>query len=109
MTTKQQKRFKEYLDKYGKLRTITPGLRSLIYSLVCIEIEEEELQAYIDKEGTCYRAPSGFDKQRPQWQQLRDNRQRKTAIVAKLESSLSAQDEEVDELDNLLSLKDVQG
>lgn len=107
MTKKQQERFDSYLAKYGKLRSITPGLRSLIYSLVCIEVEEEILQDFIDKNGTCYMAPSGFDKQRPQWQQLRDNRQRKTAIVAKLETYLSADDEEVDELEELLKLKDV--
>lgn len=107
MTTQQRKRIKEYSDKYGKLRALTPGLRSLIFSLVCIELEEEELQRYIDKEGTCYTAPSGFDKQRPQWQQLRDNRQRKTAIVAKLEASVTAEESgEIDELEALLQAKE---
>lgn len=56
---------------------------------MCCEIEEEELQEYIDANGTYYTAPTGLDKQRPQWQQLRDNRQRKTAIVSKLESLTS--------------------
>lgn len=77
---------KSYIDVYKTRLKVTPGVRSLLYSLVCCEMEEEELQAYIDEHGTCYSAPSGFDKQRPQWQQLRDNRQRKTAIVSKLEA-----------------------
>ena len=107
MTKEQQKRYNDYLRKYGNERAITPGLKSLVYSLVCIEVEEEGLQEFIDKNGTCYTAPSGFDKQRPQWQQLRDNRQRKTAIVSRLESYLSGEEGEEDELDKLLSLKDV--
>ena len=85
-TAKQKKRLDQYISVYRKRLEITPGIRSLLYSLVCCELEEEDLQAYVDENGTWYTAPSGFDKQRPQWQQLRDNRQRKTAIVSKLEA-----------------------
>jgi hypothetical protein len=106
MTAKQRKRINEYTAKYSKLKAITPGIKSLIYSLVCIEIEEEELQSFIDDNGTCYTAPSGFDKQRPQWQQLRDNRQRKTAIVSRLEAQITAEDEQEDELELLLQSKE---
>jgi len=81
---------------YNLRGEMTPGVKSLIYTLACVEIEEEELQEFIDQNGTCYSAPSGFDKQRPQWQQLRDNRQRKTAIVKTLESRLNQATEEDD-------------
>lgn len=102
VTKKQQQRLSAYLLEYKRRIDITPGVKSLLYSLVCCEIEEEILQAYIDEHGTCYSAPSGFDKQRPQWQQLRDNRQRKTAIVSKLESLASHEVEpEVDTIAEL--------
>jgi hypothetical protein len=39
---------------------------------------------------------------RPEWQQLRDNRQRKTSIVRSLEGSMNQEMEE-DELDKFLS------
>ncbi len=97
MTTTQQQRYDELCLEYGVRGDLTPGLKSLIYSLACVELEERALQEYIDEAGTCYMAPSGHDKQRPQWQQLRDNRQRKTAIVTTLErklGSVSAEQEE---------------
>ena len=82
----QQKRLLEYVDEYKTRLDVTPAIRSLLYSLVCCELEEEQLQEFINEYGTTYTAPSGFSKQRPEWQQLRDNRQRKTAIVSKLEA-----------------------
>jgi hypothetical protein len=85
-TEQQIVRLNHYLEIYKQRIEITPGVRSLLFSLVCCELEEEQLQKYVDENGTYYTAPSGFDKQRPQWQQLRDNRQRKTAIVSKLEA-----------------------
>lgn len=90
MTKQQQQRFDELCLEYSVRGDLTPGLKSLIYSLSCVELEEQELQEYINAEGTCYTAPSGHDKQRPQWQQLRDNRQRKTAIVTTLERRLGS-------------------
>jgi len=101
MTQRQQKRYDSILLDYTVRGDLTPGIRSLIYTLACVEVEEEELQEFIDKHGTCYVSPSGMDKQRPQWQQLRDNRQRKTAIVTSLERSLNKTTEK-DELQAFL-------
>ena len=101
MTKKQQQRYDEMMMDYNLRGTLTPGIKSLIYTLACVEIEEEELQEFIDEHGTCYSAPSGFDKQRPQWQQLRDNRQRKTTIVKALESQRNQATEE-DELEQFI-------
>jgi hypothetical protein len=99
MTKEQQRRYDELCLEYGIKSDLTPGLKSLIYTLACIEIEEQELQEYIDEYGTCYCAPSGHDKQRPQWQQLRDNRQRKTTIVATLERKAGVSTESEESVD----------
>lgn len=84
MARAQQARYLELLNEYMIRGEVTSELKSLMKTLACIEVEEDNLQAYINKHGTCYTAPSGHNKQRPEWQQLRDNRQRKTAIVTAL-------------------------
>ena len=70
-----------------------------------VEVEEEELQNYVRKNGTTYETTGHngqlYSKQRPEWQQLRDNRQRKTAIVKSLEAKMNQEMEE-DELDKFL-------
>ena len=81
----QQKRLSRYVDSYNERLDVTPAIKSLLFSLVCCEIEEEQLQQFVDDNGTTYTTKHGIHKQRPEWQQLRDNRQRKTAIVSKLE------------------------
>ena len=101
MTQEQQKRYDELCLEYSVRGDLTPGLKSLVYSLACVELEEQELQEYVNEFGSCYTAPTGIDKQRPQWQQLRDNRQRKTAIVTSLERSLNKTTEK-DELQAFL-------
>ena len=101
MTPSERKRFNSHLAAYTQRIEITPGVRSLIYSLACIEIEEEILQKFVSKEGTTYTTPSGIVKQRPEWQQLRDDRQRKTAIVGRLENLVSHEPVEADPLAEL--------
>lgn len=98
MTKQQEQRYNEHLADYSARIDITPGIRSLIFSLACIELEEEELQREVDKHGTIYTTSSGIIKQRPEWQQLRDDRQRKTAIVGKLEGRMSLDPVEHDPL-----------
>lgn len=98
-------RYDALLADYTRRGIITPGVRSLIYTLACVEIEEEELQAFVREHGTTY-TTSGhngqlYSKQRPEWQQLRDNRQRKTAIVKNLEAQMN-KEMEGDELDEFL-------
>ena len=100
-----QERFDALAADYERRGIITPGIRSLIYTLACVEIEEEELQNYVRKNGTTYETTGHngqlYSKQRPEWQQLRDNRQRKTAIVKSLEAKMNQEMEE-DELDKFL-------
>ena len=105
MNDSQKERFEQRLAEYDKTTEITPGIRSLIYTLACVEVEEEELQNYVRKNGTTYETTGHngqlYSKQRPEWQQLRDNRQRKTAIVKSLEAKMNQEMEE-DELDKFL-------
>ena len=84
--SEQNRLLAEYIEEYKTRLDVTPAIRSLLYSLVCCEVEERQLQHFVNEHGTTYNAPSGFSKQRPEWQQLSDNRQRKTAIVSKLET-----------------------
>lgn len=98
MTKEQKQRYEAHMADYGARIDITPGVRSLIFSLACIELEEEQLQKEVDKHGTVYETSSGIIKQRPEWQQLRDDRQRKTAIVGKLEGRMSLEPIEHDPL-----------
>lgn len=102
MTAAQHERFEAHLRAYSERIDITPGLRSLLWSLACIELEEEELQKIVSAEGTVYTTKGGIMKQRPEWQQLRDDRQRKTAIVSKLEAQISHEPIEHDPLGDLM-------
>jgi hypothetical protein len=90
MTTKQQEIYDQRLMQYGAHKTLTPGVQSLLYTLACVEAEEQTLQEYCDNNGTCYqvigRSGDTYSKQRPEWQQLKEARMRKQAIIAKLES-----------------------
>ena len=98
MTRAQKRRYDAHIADYEQRIDITPGIRSLIFSLACIELEEEQLQKEVDKHGTIYTTSTGIIKQRPEWQQLRDDRQRKTAIVGKLEGRMSLDPVEHDPL-----------
>lgn len=106
MTDLQQSIYDLKILQYGANKTLTPGVQSLIYTLACVEAEEHQLQNYVDIEGTCYvvTAKSGdlMSRMRPEWQQLKEARMRKQAIIARLELWAGEGVEENDELKDFL-------
>jgi hypothetical protein len=60
-------------------------------------VEEETLQNFCNENGTCYQVigKSGdtYSRARPEWQQLKEARMRKQALVARLEMKLSSANE----------------
>ncbi len=89
MTDLQQSIYDLKLLQYGAMKTLTPGVQAMIYTLSCVESEEHILQGYCDRNGTCYQVTgkSGdvYSRARPEWQQLKEARMRKQAIIAHLE------------------------
>ena len=106
MTDKQQQIYDLKLLQYGTNKTLTPGVQSLIYTLSCVEAEEFQLQDICDTQGTCYQVTgkSGdvYSRMRPEWQQLKEARMRKQAIIARLEKWAGEGVEEEDELKDFL-------
>ena len=106
MTDLQQSIYDLKLLQYGANKTLTPGVQSLIYTLSCVEAEEHQLQCYCDIEGTCYQVTgkSGdvYSRMRPEWQQLKEARMRKQAILQRLEKWAGDDVEEGDELKEFL-------
>jgi hypothetical protein len=94
------------LLQYGATKTLTPGVQSLIYTLSCVEAEEFQLQTFCELRGTCYtvRGKSGddYNRMRPEWQQLKEARMRKQAIIARLEKWAGEGVDEEDELKEFL-------
>jgi hypothetical protein len=84
MNNKQQEKYAELVDHFETRCTLTPDLLSLLETLARVDVEENALQAYCDEYGTTYVTNGGVSRQRPEWQQLKENRQRKTAIVGAL-------------------------
>ena len=97
MTTEQLTRFHELQSAYGRVIDLTPGMESLLRTLACVEVEEETLQDFCNQNGTCYQVTgkSGdvYSRARPEWQQLKEARMRKQALVARLEMKLSSANE----------------
>jgi hypothetical protein len=93
-------------EQYGANKTLTPGVKSLIYTLACVEWEEADLQNFCNTFGTCYQVTgkSGdvYSRMRPEWQQLKEARMRKQAIIARLEKWAGEGVEEEDELKDFL-------
>ena len=94
------------LLQYGTHKTLTAGVQSLIYTLSCVEAEEKQLQIFCNLNGTCYQVigKSGdtYSRMRPEWQQLKEARMRKQAIIARLEKWVGEDVEEEDELSGFL-------
>jgi hypothetical protein len=80
MTTAQTQRFEHLLAEYAKTKTIDAGVRGLIHTLACVELEEERLQDFVNSHGTTYEA-NGLIKTRPEWAQLREARLRKHTLI----------------------------
>ena len=90
MTANQTKKYNELLNQYEQRTDLTPGQCQLLYTLACVICEEAELQSYCNTNGTCYQVTgkSGdlYNKQRPEWQQLKEARHRKQIIITRLEN-----------------------
>ena len=94
MTDLQQSIYDLKLLQYGSTKTLTPGVQAMI------------LQIYCDVHGTCYQVTgkSGdvYSRARPEWQQLKEARMRKQAIIAHLEKWAGDGVEGEDELKKFL-------
>ena len=90
MTIEQTKKYNELLNQYEQRSDLTPGQLQLLWTLACVILEEQTLQIYCDKHGTCYqvigRSGDMYSKQRPEWQQLKEARHRKQIIITRLEN-----------------------
>lgn len=106
MTELQQTIHDQRVMQYGAHRDLTPGVQSLIYTLACVEAEEQQLQEFCDANGTCYQVTgkSGdvYSRMRPEWQQLKEARMRKQAIIARLENWIGEAAPKDDELSEFL-------
>tara|TARA_B110000211_G_C13825756_1_gene441280 strand:+ start:152 stop:475 length:324 start_codon:yes stop_codon:yes gene_type:complete len=106
MTNLQQSIYDLKILQYGSTKTLSPGVQSLIYTLACVEAEEHQLQNYVDIEGTCYvvitKSGDSMSRMRPEWQQLKEARMRKQAIIARLEIWIGEGVEENDDLKEFL-------
>ena len=106
MTELQQSILDQRTLQYGAHRDLTPGVQSLLYTLACVEAEEQQLQDFCNTNGTCYQVTgkSGdvYSRMRPEWQQLKEARMRKQAIIARLESWIGEAETNDDELTEFL-------
>ena len=104
MNDLQFQRFTERVAEYSTRSELTSGVKSLIQTLACVEIEEEQLQAYCNDNGTCYQVigKSGdtYSRARPEWQQLKEARMRKQAMIATLERLVGTTTETEENVDN---------
>ena len=106
MTDLQQAIYDLKILQYGSTKTLTPGVQAMIYTLSCVESEEQILQKYCDIHGTCYmvtgKSGDVYSRARPEWQQLKEARMRKQAILQRLEKWAGDDVEEGDELKEFL-------
>jgi len=100
MNGPQEARYARRLAEYATSTDLTPGIQSLIWTLACVEIEEETLQDFCNENGTCYQVvgKSGdvYSRARPEWQQLKEARLRKQALIARIEHKLRGVEETED-------------
>jgi hypothetical protein len=97
MNGPQEARYARRLAEYATSTDLTPGIQSLIWTLACVEIEEETLQDYCNEHGTCYQvvgtAGDLLSKMRPEWNQLKEARLRKQALIARIEHKVKSAEE----------------
>ncbi len=96
MNKKQKDRFEAYVNNFSVRGNLLA--ESIIKTLACLEVEEEELQASINRVGLTYETPSGQRKQNPEWQQLKEDRARKSVLVGKLHELINADMQTADPL-----------
>jgi hypothetical protein len=103
MNDAQFQRFTERVAEYSTRSDLTSGVKSLIQTLSCVEIEEEMLQAYCNENGTCYmvtgKSGDVYSRARPEWQQLKEARMRKQAMIATLERLVGTTTETTESVD----------
>lgn len=101
MTDEQQEVLAYLLARYQEQTDLTPGQGELIRTLACVMVEEKQLQAYCNENGTCYQVvgKSGdtYSRMRPEWQQLKEARHRKQIIITRLENWIGEGKPAVDE------------
>ena len=104
MNDAQFQRFTERVAEYSTRSDLTSGVKSLIQTLACVEIEEETLQAYCNENGTCYmvtgKSGDVYSRARPEWQQLKEARMRKQAMIATLERLVGTTTETEENVDD---------
>jgi RNase H-fold protein (predicted Holliday junction resolvase) len=97
MNKQQQQRYEQRLAEFAQGTELTPGVKSLIWTLACVEIEEETLQHYINENGSCYvvigTAGDPLSKMRPERNQLKEARMRKQALIHRIELRAKSVDE----------------
>jgi hypothetical protein len=98
MTQAQEQKYAQRLAEYASFMDLTPGMQSMIWTLSCVEVEEQQLQEFVDIHGTCYQVvgKSGdtYSRARPEWQQLKEARMRKQALIARIENKMQGVAEE---------------
>ena len=98
MTEAQEKKLAQRIAEYAGYMDLTPGMESMIWTLACVEVEEHQLQEFVDIHGTCYQVvgKSGdtYSRARPEWQQLKEARMRKQALIARIENKMQGVAEE---------------
>ena len=90
MTEAQKHIHSKLVALYETRADLTPGQHELLYTLACVILEEQTLQNYCDKHGTCYevvgKSVDTYSRMRPEWQQLKEARHRKQIIITRLEN-----------------------
>lgn len=93
------KRHQELLENFSD-QEITAALKSLLYTLAALELEEKELQQVVLEQGTTYVVTGDkgqqYSKPRPEWLQLDRTRSRKLAALTKLRAERTGTAERIE-------------
>jgi hypothetical protein len=103
MTQAQEQKYAQRLAEYASFMDLTPGMQSMIWTLACVEVEEQQLQEFVDLQGTTYQVvgKSGdiYSRARPEWQQLKEARMRKQGLIARIEYKMKGVADEPTEVE----------
>ena len=97
MNDAQRAQLAELVAKWSAYKTLKVDDYVRLELLACVLVEVSQLQAYVNTNGTTYQVvgKSGdtYSRARPEWQQLKEARMRKQALVARLEMKLGSANE----------------
>ena len=97
--TELHKRHQELVEAYSD-QDMTAGLKSLLYTLAALELEEKELQQVVLELGTTYVVTGDkgqqYTRPRPEWIQLDRTRSRKLAALTKLRAERTGTAERIE-------------